>query len=322
VPVPVDAELSGLGLRVPELVQFKGPSGDMLHGAVLAPRTLEPGRRYPVAVMIYGGPYAQTVRNLWSSQQQLLWNHLADRNMVVFQLDNRGSAGRGRAFEEPLHRKLGFVELVDQIAGLDHLKTLPYVDSSRVGIYGHSYGGTMVLHALLRAPDRFQVGVSVSPVTDQRLYDTGYTERYMETPATNAEGYAVTDLTKLAPNLRGKLLLMHGMMDENVHFENSALMIDAFIAADKPIDLMVFPGERHAPGDRLPGRAPLRYVDAQPGAPFDNSRVRAFSGTPSQKLARSIRSLIRPARASSRLRATAMASSAAARWPVAWSASA
>ena len=260
VPVVVDAELSALGLRVPEFVQFKGPSGDMLHGAVLAPRTLEPGRRYPVAVMIYGGPFAQTVRNLWSSQQQLLWNHLADRNMVVFQLDNRGSAGRGRAFEETLHRKLGFVELEDQIAGLDHLKSLPYVDSSRVGIYGHSYGGSMVLHALLRAPDRFQVGVAVSPVTDHRLYDTGYTERYMETPATNAEGYAVTDLTKLAPKLRGKLLLMHGMMDENVHFENTALMIDAFIAADKPIDLMVFPGERHGYSSSTTKRYAMRRV--------------------------------------------------------------
>jgi len=170
----------------------------------------------------------------------------------------RGSAGRGRAFEEKLHRKLGFVELEDQIAGLDHLKALPYVDSSRVGIYGHSYGGTMVLHALLRAPDRFQVGVAASPVTDQRLYDTGYTERYMETPATNAEGYAATDLTKLAPKLRGKLLLMHGMMDENVHFENTAVMIDALIAADRPFDLMVFPGERHGYSTSTAKRYALR----------------------------------------------------------------
>ena len=245
LPVPVDAELEGLGLRAPEFVGIKGPSGDTLYAARLNPRTMEPGQRYPVAVMIYGGPKVQTVRNLWSSGQQLLWNHLADRNMVVFQLDNRGSGGRGRAFEEPIHRKLGQVELIDQIAGLDYLKTLPYVDIARVGIYGQSYGGMMVLHALLRAPDRFQVGVAVSPVTDHRLYDTGYTERYMEVPEKNLDGFEAGDVTKLAPNLRGKLLLMHGMMDENVHFENTAKMIDALIAADKPFDLFVFPGERH-----------------------------------------------------------------------------
>jgi dipeptidyl-peptidase-4 len=243
LPVPVDAELSGLDLRTPEFVQIKGPSGDTLHGSLLKPRHIDPNRRYPVLVMIYGGPYSQAVLNLWS--QKLLWNHLADRNIVVFELDNRGTVGRGRKFEEALYGNLGHIELIDQIAGLDYLKTLPFVDSNRVGIYGHSYGGSMVLHAMLRAPDRFHVGISASPVTDQRLYDTGYTERYMGTPESNPKGYESADLTKLAPNLRGKLLLLHGMMDENVHFENTAKMIDAFIAANKPFDMLIFPGERH-----------------------------------------------------------------------------
>lgn len=243
LPVPVDARVKELDLRAPKLVQIKGPSGDVLHGAILEPRAMEPGRRYPVAVMVYGGPWAQTVQNVWNPRY--MWNHLADRGVVVFQLDNRGSAGRGRAFEEPIYKKVLHVELVDQIAGLDYLATLPYADTTRVGIYGESYGGSMVLTALLRAPDRFHVGVAGAPVSDQRTYDTGYTERYMMTPEANPEGYEASDLTKLAGNLRGKLLLMHGMMDENVHFENTARMIEAFIAADKKFDLMIFPGERH-----------------------------------------------------------------------------
>jgi dipeptidyl-peptidase 4 len=194
-------------------------------------------------VMVYGGPGVQTVFNMWSPK--LLWNHLADRGVVVFQLDNRGTSGRGPAFEAALYGRLGEIELADQVAGVDYLKALPFVDAGRVGIYGHSYGGRMTLLALLKAPDRFQVGVAASPATDDRAYDTGYTERYMGLPDKNGAGYDATDVSKLAPNLRGKLLLMHGLMDENVHFIHTAKMIDAFVAAGKRFDLLVLPGERH-----------------------------------------------------------------------------
>jgi len=243
LPAPADPELGGLDLRAPELVEVRIPSGEVLHGAMLAPRKIEPGRRYPVAVMVYGGPGVQTVFDVWSSR--LLWNHLADRGVVVFQLDNRGSAGRGPAFEAALHGRLGDVELADQIAGVDHLKTLPFVDASRVGIYGHSYGGRMALLALFKAPDRFRVGIAASPGTDDRLYDTGYTERYMGLPDKNAAGYDASDVSRYAANLRGKLLLMHGLMDENVHFVHTAKVIDALVAANKRFDMLVFPGERH-----------------------------------------------------------------------------
>ncbi|WP_437751189.1 alpha/beta fold hydrolase [Sorangium sp. So ce1389] len=262
LPAPVDPELADLGLRAPEIVKVRAESGETLYGALLAPRTIEPGRRYPVLVSVYGGPGVQTVFNSWSPL--LLWNHLADRGVVVFQLDNRGSANRGRAFEAPIYGRLGEVELADQIAGLDFLKTLPYVDPGRVGIYGHSYGGRMALTALLKAPDRFHVGVAGSPATDDRLYDTGYTERYMGLLDREAARYEATDLSKHAGNLRGKLLLLHGLMDENVHFAHTAKMIEALMAADKRFDMIVFPGERH--GYRSPvasqfsNRAVVEYL--------------------------------------------------------------
>ncbi len=241
--VPHEAELDKLKLRSPKIVTVKSDAGDTLYGEILEPRTIEPGKRYPVIVMVYGGPGAQLVRDEWAPH--LLWQHLADRGFVIFQLDNRGSAGRGPAFEAPIYKRLGEVELADQLRGLDYLKTLPYVDTDRAGIYGHSYGGFMAALALLKAPDRFKVGVSGSPVTDWSLYDTGYTERYMATPAENPAGYAAADLAKMAKNLRGKLFLIHAMMDENVHFENSAHLIDALVEAEKKFDLFVFPGERH-----------------------------------------------------------------------------
>jgi dipeptidyl-peptidase-4 len=202
----------------------------------------------------------QTVQNRWAAQ--LLWQHLADRGVIVFQLDNRGTPGRGRAFEQATQGRLGELELQDQLAGIDYLATLPFVDASRVGIYGHSYGGFMAALAMLRAPTRFKVGIAGSPVTDWRLYDTGYTERFMGIPDKNPSGYQANDLSTLAPALKGKLFILHAMMDENVHFQNSARLIDALTMAQKPFDLLLFPGERH--GYRNPQvrqYAEMRIVD-------------------------------------------------------------
>jgi dipeptidyl-peptidase-4 len=260
LPTPKDPDMDALKLRPLDTVTLKGPSGDTLFGELLRPRALQPGKRHPVVVMVYGGPGAQLVRNRWSPR--LLWQHLADRGFVVFQLDNRGSHGRGPGFEAPLYGKLGDVELTDQIAGVEYLRALPFVDGKRIGIYGHSYGGYMAALALLKAPDHFQVGVAASPVTEWRLYDSGYTERYLGLPSKNAPGYDASSVNGLARNLRGKLLLVHAMMDENVHFQHTALLIDALVAADKPFDLLLFPGERH--GYRSPDArryASRRVVD-------------------------------------------------------------
>jgi len=252
---PVDPEIESLQLRTPEFFTTTVGDGVTLHGSLLAPRTVEAGKKYPVVVMVYGGPHAQTVLNSWSPR--LMWQHLADRGFVVMQVDNRGSGGRGPAFEAPLAGKMGVIELEDQIAALDEIAKRPYVDASRVGIYGHSYGGFMAALALLKAPDKFHVGISASPVTDFRLYDSAYTERYLGLPKDNAAAYDATNLMKMAGNLRGKLYLVHALMDENVHFQNSASLIDAFVAANKDFDLLVFPGERH--GYRSPSARKYAY---------------------------------------------------------------
>jgi dipeptidyl-peptidase-4 len=243
LPCPLDADLAALRIQPPDLITVKGPSGDVLYGSLLRPRQMVPGQRHPVVVMVYGGPHKQAVQNAWSAH--LMWQHLADRGIVVFQLDNRGTPNRGRAFEQATYGKLGEIELQDQLAGLDYLATLPFVDASRVGIYGHSYGGFMSALAMLRAPTRFKVGIAGSPVVDWRLYDTGYTERFMGLLDKNTAGYDASDLSTMAGALKGKLFVLHAMMDENVHFQNSARLIDALMQAQKPFDMLLFPGERH-----------------------------------------------------------------------------
>jgi dipeptidyl-peptidase-4 len=242
----VDPDVAALQIRPAELIALKTADGQPMDGVLLPPRTVR--GRHPAIVMVYGGPEAQLVWDSWAPR--LLWQHLADRGFVVLQVDGRGSGGRGRAYAQKVHKQLGKYELEDQIAAARYLSSLPYVDASRIGIYGHSYGGFMAALAMLDGHGVFAAGVAGSPVTDWRLYDTGYTERYMETPETNKDGYAASDLSKKAPNLLGKLLLTHASMDENVHYANTARLVDALIAADKHFDLFVLPGERH--GVRAP----------------------------------------------------------------------
>jgi dipeptidyl-peptidase-4 len=250
LPVRADPDVAALGLRPIEHVTVKGPGGETLNGALLRPRTVV--GRHPAIVMVYGGPESQLVHDAWAPR--LLWQHLADRGFVVFQLDNRGTGNRGRAFAQKVHKQLGKLELEDQIAGARWLAAQPFVDGARIGIYGHSYGGFMAALAMLDGGGVFRAGIAGSPVTDWRLYDSAYTERYMETPETNAAGYEASDLSRKAAGLTGRLFLMHAMMDENVHYAHTAKLIDALIAADKRFDLLVLPGERHglrAPAARV-----------------------------------------------------------------------
>lgn len=242
VAVPKDADFDALRIR-PVATFSVDVQGARLYGQVLPPRDLDPTKRYPLVLYVYGGPAVQSVTDRWSPK--LLWQHWADRGFFVAQIDNRGGAGRGQAFAAPIAGKLGMVELADQIAGLDWMLANMPIDGSRVAIYGHSYGGTMALQGLLGAPGRFKAGISASPVTDWRLYDTGYTERYMGTPKDNLLGYDEADLTTKVDALTGKLFLIHALMDENVHFQNSAKLIDALVAKQKDFDSLVLPGERH-----------------------------------------------------------------------------
>jgi dipeptidyl-peptidase-4 len=241
-----DPEVEALGLRPPELVTLPAADGTVLHGAVYRPPPAR-GRKHPAILRVYGGPTAQTVKDSWDLTADLRAQHLARRGFVVMRLDNRGTPRRGRAFETALHRRLGSVEVEDQAAAARWLASRPYVDGARLGVYGWSYGGYMAALCLLREPDLFRAAVAGAPVVDWDGYDTHYTERYLGTPAGDPEAYRRSSVLPLVPRLRGALLILHGMIDENVHFRHTARLVDALNAAQKTYDLLVYPGERHLP---------------------------------------------------------------------------
>ncbi len=227
-----------------ELVNFRGPDGTLFYARLIRPAGFEAGKKYPAVVLVYGGPDAQGVRNAWTGAD--LDQVLAHQGFVVWQMDNRGSSGRGHAFETPVFHKLGATELADQVAGVEYLVSLGFVDRARVGIRGWSYGGFMTLHAMLNAPDVFRAGIAGAPVTDWHNYDTIYTERYMGLPKDNPDGYHDTALPPQADNLRGKLMIAHNLEDDNVLFQNTVQMIDALERAGKPFEMQVYTEKTHA----------------------------------------------------------------------------
>ena len=239
-----EATTVDLDLPPPELHTFRTSDGVELNAAVYRPPTPD---RAPVIVSVYGGPGPQMVSDSWAQTVDLRAQMLAQQGFVVLKVDNRGSARRGLAFEAPIARRTGQIEVRDQVEGVRWLETLGFADVSRVGIYGWSYGGYMTLMALATAPDVFKAGVAGAPVTFWEGYDTAYTEKYMGTPQDNAEGYRLgTPLTHI-DQLRGKLLVIHGMIDENVHFRHTARLMQALIDAGKPFETLLYPNERHMP---------------------------------------------------------------------------
>jgi dipeptidyl-peptidase-4 len=209
---------------------------------MLSPK-IEPGKRYPVFVQVYGGPSGGQVMQGWTNP---LHQYLVDKGWIVFSVDGRGTPRRGRAFADQLHLTLGGVETEDQLAGLKWLKTQDYVDAGKVAVYGWSYGGYMVLRLLEAAPGAYAAGISGAPVTKWELYDTHYTERYLGNPANDAKPYEASSVLTGADRIADPLLLLHGMADDNVVFENSTAMIAALQGARKPFELMVYPGATHA----------------------------------------------------------------------------
>jgi dipeptidyl-peptidase 4 len=243
-------ELAQYKLTPQEFVEVTADDGTKLHASIIKPLDFDPSKKYPVLINVYGGPHVQLVRNSWGSLGYLMHEVLAAKGYVVFTLDNRGSWGRGHAFETPIYHQLGKIELQDQLAGVKYLKALGYVDSARIGITGGSYGGYMTLEALFNAPDVFKAGISDAPVSDWKLYDTIYTERYMGRPQDNAEGYKNSSPVNQAEHLKGKLMLVHGTGDDNVHFANSVEVLNALIDSGLyPDQLMVFPGRGHGISD-------------------------------------------------------------------------
>ena len=227
-----------------ETVEVKADGGGSMYARLVRPAGFQPGRKYPAVVLVYGGPHAQRVANEWAGPN--LEQALAQRGFVVWQLDNRGSGGRGHNWESRLYRRLGKQELEDQRRGVEHLLEMGFVDPKRIGIHGSSYGGFMTIYALEFAPDLFRAGVAGSPVTDWRNYDTIYTERYLGLPEDNPEGYRLSSPVHFASRLEGALMIVHNLEDDNVLFQNTVQMTAALTEAGRPYELRVYPQKTHA----------------------------------------------------------------------------
>jgi len=229
-----------------EIVKLAASDGTLLYGRLIRPVGFEEGRRYPLVVIVYGGPQVQSVTDAWQPGWDGGWEQvLAARGFLVWQLDNRGSSGRGHAFETPLYHRFGRTELADQVTGVQYLIKRGIVDPQRIGIYGWSYGGFMTVYSLLHAPDLFRAGAAGAPVTNWRNYDTIYTERYLGLPSEDEEGYRDSSPVNAASELRSHLLILHNMEDDNVLFQNSMQMADALERAGRQFFMVVYPEKSH-----------------------------------------------------------------------------
>jgi len=245
---PLDERVESLGLKPPRFIEIPSRDGERLYGALFLPPGLPAGAKAPVIVSVYGGPHVQMVQNSWRQTASMRAQYLAQEGFIVLALDNRGSARRGLAFEGAIDRNMGDLEVRDQVDGVRWLgEQVPEADVSRVGVYGWSYGGYMALMCLLRAPEVFKAAVAGAPVTAWDGYDTHYTERYMGTPEENPDGYRAGAVMTHIQNMRGALLLVHGMIDENVHFRHTGRLITKLIEAGKPYEIQLYPEERHSP---------------------------------------------------------------------------
>ncbi|HZC66513.1 MAG TPA: prolyl oligopeptidase family serine peptidase [Candidatus Dormibacteraeota bacterium] len=216
---------------------------------MIKPPNFDPRKKYPVLVYTYGGPGVQVVVDGWGGAGFLWHQMMAQKGYIIFALDNRGSNGRGHVFEEPIHFRFGAQELSDQRDGAAYLRSLPYVDANRIGIWGSSYGGHMTLHAIFEDPEDFKAGFAGAPVVDWHYYDSIYTERYIGLLPQNEKSYEESSPIENVAELRGKLLVAHGTGDDNVHFANTLALINAAIKAGKAIEVMPFPGLGHGIND-------------------------------------------------------------------------
>ena len=228
-----------------ENVTLKADDGTDLYGKLIYPTNFDQSKKYPVIVYLYNGPHAQLITNRFPATGNLWYDHLAEKGYVVFTMDGRGSANRGLKFEQAIHGNVGTTEINDQMKGVDFLKTLPFVDADRMGIHGWSYGGFMTTSFMLRKPDVFKVGVAGGPVLDWTQYEIMYTERYMESPQDNPEGYKTSNLINRTKDLKGKLLMIHGAQDNVVVWQHSIDFIREAVKNGVQMDYFVYPGHEH-----------------------------------------------------------------------------
>ncbi|NRA10405.1 MAG: S9 family peptidase, partial [Crocinitomicaceae bacterium] len=224
-------------------ITFKGHDTE-LNGWMIKPPNFDPSKKYPVYINIYGGPGANTVSDSWG-RNYMYHQLLAQKGYIVVSVDPRGTMYRGANFKKNTYLRLGKLETEDFIAVAKELQGMDFVDPTRIGIMGWSYGGFMTSLAMTKGADFFKMGIAVAPVTNWRYYDNIYTERFMRTPAENASGYDENSPINFVDQLKGKYLLIHGSGDDNVHYQNTMEMINAMVSANKQFDLFIYPNKNH-----------------------------------------------------------------------------
>ncbi|MCA8832437.1 S9 family peptidase [Hymenobacter pini] len=238
-------KLNQYNLATPEFFTFKTSEGVELNGQMLKPTNFDATKKYPVLMHVYGGPGSQTNADSWGGTNYLWHQMLTENGYIVVIVDGRGTGARGAAFKKVTYANLGKLETIDQGEGAKYLATLPYVDKGRIGIWGWSFGGYMTTLALTKNADLFKMGIAVAPVTNWRYYDTVYTERFLKTPQENPQGYDDNSPVQHADKLKGKLLLVHGTGDDNVHFQNSIAFVDAMVKNNKDFQTLYYPNRNH-----------------------------------------------------------------------------
>jgi dipeptidyl-peptidase-4 len=220
--------------------------GTLLHSRMIYPPDFNPKQKYPVVVYLYGGPHAQMVTESWLGGANLWMHYMAQQGYIVFTLDNRGSSNRGYEFESAIFRNLGTLEMEDQLAGVRYLRQFPFVDTARIGVHGWSFGGFMTTSLMTRYPGVYKVGVAGGPVIDWNYYEIMYTERYMDKPQENKEGYEKANLLRYADKLNGRLLMIHGTDDDVVLWQHSMLFVEQAVKArNAALDYFIYPGHKH-----------------------------------------------------------------------------
>ncbi|MGQ0828009.1 MAG: DPP IV N-terminal domain-containing protein [Bacteroidota bacterium] len=227
------------------IFKLKSANGDDLYCRLFKPIDFDSTKKYPTIVYVYGGPTAQMINNTWNGGGDLWFQYMAERGFVVFTLDNHGSENRGLAFEQAIFQHAGKFEMQDQLVGINYLKNLQYVDVNRMGLMGWSYGGFMTTSIMTHHPGIFKAAVAGGPVIDWSYYEVMYTERYMNTPQENPEGYKETNLLNYIDSLQGKLLLIHGTADPVVVWQHSLMYLKAAVDKGKQVDYFVYPGHEH-----------------------------------------------------------------------------
>ena len=227
------------------LFTIKNSEGTDLYCRLFKPVNFDSTKKYPVLVYLYNGPHSQMVTNTWMAGGELWYQYMAEKGFIVFTLDGRGTSYRGKAFEQATHRQLGTKEMEDQLKGVEYLKSLPYVDANRIGVHGWSFGGFMTTTLMTRSPGTFKVGAAGGPVIDWTYYEIMYTERYMDSPQDNKEGYDKNNLLNYVDKLKGKLLMIHGAQDPVVVWQHSVMYQKKSVDKGIQLDYYLYPGHEH-----------------------------------------------------------------------------